>query len=268
VSERVNAKESVLGILYALLAVLLTLALSGCYRSTPPGADIAGGKVGRGGFTFLRWKQGLAIMIWHDLDSASNHGTGSTGDPVYRLDGYASSSDGRRVEWKVHIRDGKTAQFWIDDVSYDLASGALFIVTTRNGATVVKQLHRDLFGVQPDYDSCVDFARGDPDLARFIDGLSESQPETRIASLIDRAKRHLQAQLEARGEDISVTNVRPLEPLCHAPSHCAKSRPGYVIRLVAEGQVYEYRARVLGEICILWCEVQSEPAASLRHVTA
>jgi len=92
---------------------------------------MAGGKVGRGGFTYLRWKQGLAIMIWHDLDSSSNHGSGSTGDPIYRLTGYASSLDGRRVEWKVQTADGKTAQFWIDDVGYDLANGALFAVTTR-----------------------------------------------------------------------------------------------------------------------------------------
>jgi hypothetical protein len=81
--------------LCALLAVLLVAALSGCMaRSTPPGANIAGGKVGTGGFTFLRWEQGLAIMIWHDLDASSNHGSAATGDPVYRLDGYASSLGG------------------------------------------------------------------------------------------------------------------------------------------------------------------------------
>lgn len=155
-----------------LLAVLFALALSGCMaKSTPPGAAIVGGKVGRAGFTYLRWEQGLEIMIWHDLDSSSNHGSGSTGDPVYHLSGYALSSDGRRVDWQAQTTDGTTAQFWIDGVSYDLASGALFIVTTRDGATKVKQFHRDLSGVQSDDNSCVDFARGDPDLARFIDGL-------------------------------------------------------------------------------------------------
>jgi hypothetical protein len=254
--------------LCALVTLLLVLALSSCMtKSTPPGAAIIGGKVGRGGFTFLRWEQGLRIMIWHDLDSSSSHGSGSTEDPVYHLSGYALSSDGRRVDWQAQTTDGKTAQFWIDEVNYDLTGGALFIVTTRSGATVVRQLHRDLSNVQPDYDSCVDFARGDPDLARFIDGQSDSQPEIRIAELIDRAKQHLQAQLGARREDISVTNIRPLEPLCHDPSLCAKSRPGYVIRLVAEGQVYEYRARLLGEVNILWCEVQSEPRASIPHGT-
>lgn len=263
-----DAKEPTPRYLRALLALVLALVLSSCMaKSTPPGADIAGGKMGRAGFTFLRWEQGLAIMIWHDLDSSSNRGTGSAGDPVYRLNGYASSMDGRRVDWQVQTTDGKTAQFWIEDAKYDLAGGALFVVTTRNGTTEVEQLYRDLSIIQADYGNCVAFAKGDPDLARFIDGLSDPQTERQISSLTDRAKQHLQAQLGVRGEDILITNIQPLEPLCHDPSVCAQSRPGYVIRLVADGQVYEYRARILGEACILWREVQSEPTASLRHET-
>jgi hypothetical protein len=268
VNRRGSAKESVLGRRCALLGMLLVLALSGCYRSTPPGAAIVGGKVGRGGFTFLRWKQGLAIMIWHDLASSSSQGSDSTGDPVYHLSSHALSSDGRRVDWQAQTTDGKTAQFWIDGESYDLASGALFIVTTQNGATMVNQLHRDLSNVQPDYDSCVDFARGDPDLARFMDGLSDSQTETQISGLVDRAREHLQAQLGVRREDIQVTDIQPLESLCHDPGLCAEGRPGHIIRLVAEGQVYEYRARILGKVCVLWREVKSEPMAALPHGTA
>jgi hypothetical protein len=262
-----NAKEPTPRYVCALLALLLVLALSGCYRSTPPGADIAGGKVGRGGFTFLRWKQGLAIMIWHDLDSASTHGSGSTGDPVYRLSGSASSLDGRHVNWQAQTTDGKTAKFWIDDVSYDLAGGALFIVTTRNGTTEVKQLYRDLSAVQANYDSCVTFARGDSELARLIDGLSDPQAEATIARLTALAREDLRIRFDLQSEHIPVRSIQPLEPLCHDPSVCAQSRPGYVIRLVADGQVYEYRARILGEACILWREVQSEPTASLRHET-
>jgi hypothetical protein len=251
-----------------LLAVLFAVALSGCMtKSTPPGAAIVGGKVGRAGFTFLRWEQGLEIMIWHDLDSSSNHGSGSTGDPVYRLSGSASSPDGRRVDWQAQTMDGMAAQFWMDGVSYDLAKGALFVVTTRNGTTDVKQLFRDLSGIQADYDSCVAFAKGDPDLVRLIDGLSDSQSEGQLSGLTDRAKGHLQARLGIRREDILVINVQSLESLCYESGDCARSRPGYVIRLVAEDQVYEYRARVLGEICILWCEVQSEPTAIFLHET-
>jgi len=48
--------------------------------------------------------------------------------------------DGRRVEWQVQTTDGETAQFWINNVDYDLGAGALFILTTRNGTTDVRQL--------------------------------------------------------------------------------------------------------------------------------
>jgi hypothetical protein len=225
------------------------------------------GKIGRGGFTFLQWRQGLAIMIWHDLGSASTHGSGATGDPIYRLSGYASSPDGRRVEWKAQTRDGKTAQFWIDSVDYDLANGKVFIVTTTSGVTNVRQLDRDLSGVQADYGSCVAFARGDPDLARFVDSLSDSQTEVQMTGLVDRARQDLQAQQGVRTEDISVVNIQDLGPLCHDPSVCVSDRPGYVIHLMVDGRVYEYWARVLGKASILWCETEHEPTTPLLHET-
>jgi hypothetical protein len=266
-SNRIYAKEFAPRGLCALLIVLLALAPSGCYRSTPPGAAIAGGKVGDGGFTFLRWKQGLAIMIWHDLDSCSNRGAGTAGDPIYRLTGFASSLDGRRVSWQVQTMDGKTGQLWIDDMSYDLAAGTLFIVTTRNGPTHIQQLYRDLSGVRPDYESCVAFARGDPDLARMIDGLSDAQAEATIARLTELAGKDLQARFDLERKDILVTSIRPLEPICRGLEACTSNRPGYVIQLTVADRLYEYRARILDQKIVLWREVQSEPVGPLRHET-
>jgi hypothetical protein len=155
------------------------VAFSGCASpatSMPPGADVDLGAFEQTSYTFLRWKEGLAIMIWHDfvLDSADNHGPRSTTDPVYRAEGYAESKRGHRLEWKAHTTDGKTAQFWIDNVPYDLADGTLFIVTTANGELEITQLQRDLSGVQPDRESCLAFAQSDPDLARFVSDTPKS----------------------------------------------------------------------------------------------
>jgi hypothetical protein len=137
-------------------------------RSTPPGADAAGGGLGQARYVFLRWKEGLTIMIWHDiLGSGEGKGSGSTTDPVYRYRGYAESLDGGRFDWEVQTLDGKTALFWIDDTSYDLSDGTLFIVTTQDGKTEVKQLHRDLSGVQTDRESIIAFAQNDPDIIKF-----------------------------------------------------------------------------------------------------
>jgi hypothetical protein len=160
-----------------VLLIALLVAFSGCTpEHTPPGADVDLGTFEKTSYTFLRWKEGLAIMIWHDfvLDSAGSHGPSSTTDPVYRAEGYAESKDGHRLDWKAHTTDGKTAQFWIDDVPYDLTDGTLFIVTIANGKPEIAQLQRDLSDVQPGRESCLAFARGDPDLAGFVSDVTES----------------------------------------------------------------------------------------------
>jgi hypothetical protein len=254
--KRGRAKELTRVGLRALPVVLLAVALSGCLvRSMPPGADIAGGKVGQAGFTYLRWQQGLAIMVWHDLDSAMNHGSGTAGDPVYRLRGHAASPDGRRVEWQVETTDGKTARFRVDGVDYDLDAGALFVLTIQDGVTGVKQLDRDLSGVQTDYESCVAFARSQPELVRLIDGPSGPQAEAAIARASALAREDLQARFGHRAKDIAVKSVLPLAPLCRDRDACAPDAPGYVIQLAAGGRLYEYRSRVSREVIILWREV-------------
>ncbi len=145
-------------------------------RSTPPGADAASGKLEQAGYVFLRWKEGLAIMIWHDaLESGEGSGSGSTADPIYRYQGYAASPGGPRFEWEVQTADGRTARFQINHTSYDLADGALFLITTEDGQTEVRQLQRDLSGVQPNHESIVAFARSDPDVAKFTGVTPDSQ---------------------------------------------------------------------------------------------
>jgi hypothetical protein len=145
-------------------------------RSTPPGADAAGGGLGQARYVFLRWKEGLKIMIWHDvLGSGEGKGSGSTTDPVYRYRGYAESLDGHRFDWEVQTADGKTALFKIDDTRYDLTDGRLFIVTTKDGKTRVRQLDRDLSDVQTDQESIVTFAENDPDVAEFT-GVTPGSP--------------------------------------------------------------------------------------------
>jgi hypothetical protein len=164
----------------AVLATLFVTTVSGCApRSTPPGADVTAGVFEQVGFEFLRWEEGLAIMMWHDFVgdsgcSSTSEGSGFTPDPIYRVEGYAESWDGHRFDWEVQTNDGKTAQFWIDGRRYDLSDGTLFIVTMEDGGADVMQLERDVSRVQPDSSSCVAFARSDPDLARFIGDTSTS----------------------------------------------------------------------------------------------
>jgi hypothetical protein len=164
-----NVKRSLEGMCVLLAALLL--AASGCTpEHVPPGADVELGSFEQTSYAFLRWKEGLAILMWYDfvLDSAGSHNPRSTTDPVSRAEGYAESKDGYRLEWKAHTTNGRTARFWIDDVPYDLADGTLFILTMADGELDITQLARDLSDVPPGREGTLAFARNDPDLARFV----------------------------------------------------------------------------------------------------
>ena len=141
-------------------------------RPTPPGADTAAGTVGQASYVFLQWKEGLAVMIWHD-SSASSSGSGSASDPTYRYQGYTESPGGQLFGWEVQTADGKTALLKIDEIGYDLADGGLFIVTVEAGETRVKQLDRDLSSVQTNWESIAAFAQNVSDVADFAGDVSK-----------------------------------------------------------------------------------------------
>ena len=81
----------------ALLVVVVTIAVVACGRSsTPPGASKALGSVEQGGYLFLRWQEGLEVMIWHDLTGESSADSiGLATGRRYIERGSASSADGQ-----------------------------------------------------------------------------------------------------------------------------------------------------------------------------
>jgi hypothetical protein len=126
-------------------------------------------KMGDASYTFLHWKEGLRVMMWFDMaEAVSGEGSGSTRDPVHSIAGFASASDGRRVDWQLETEDGRTASFSIDGQPHDLSQGALFLITTTDEQTQVRQLSRDLSAIQATNESCEAFAEADPDVSSFI----------------------------------------------------------------------------------------------------
>jgi hypothetical protein len=79
------------------------------------------------------------------------------------------AGDGRRFDWKINTRDGVTGQLWINDVSYPLAEGRVFLVSSQDGETQVVQLLRDLTVLKPDHEFIVAFAKSDPKIAAFLE---------------------------------------------------------------------------------------------------
>lgn len=154
-----------------VLAGLLALAVVGCARrSTPPGPDVAAGVHRQASYIYMRWEEGLRIMIWHDIvDASMGRGVGAAGEERYQYGGVAKGSEGREFTWEVETEDGQTAEFRIGGARYDLADGRLFVVRTGPGEVEVEQLQRDLSDVQTNYESCVAFAESDVDLRAFLD---------------------------------------------------------------------------------------------------
>ena len=172
-----------LGVLFGLLSWLV-----GCGRTPPAGAVMSGGgSVGWGRFqevvpaaeikgayaSYHGWREGtgqkgMFVVIWTDFDGSGALGTES--GSFY--DGNAISQDGRhKIEWKGETSDGRSGPITINAVTYDLANGSLFLVSTRGEQPQVLQLKRDTMKLKPGEESkrsLEDLARNDPDIAPFF----------------------------------------------------------------------------------------------------
>jgi len=82
--------------------------------------------------------------------------------------GFFSSADGRRVDWKWKAPKEKGGDFQINGIPHDLANGTLFLVSTKGGQVRVTQLDVDLSKVQSDKQGFEAFANTQPKVAQFI----------------------------------------------------------------------------------------------------
>jgi hypothetical protein len=164
----------------AILAVVVIGAATACSSgASAPGASKVSGSVAQGGYLFLRWQEGLAVMIWHDFTGESTgHSAGSTAGRFYIDRGSVQAADGRSLAWEVRTRDGRTGEVEIGGLRYDLATGGLFLVTSHGGTMTVRQLPRDLSHVPLDQDGILAFAGTDPDLAAFLDEIPPAASPT------------------------------------------------------------------------------------------
>ena len=162
----------------ALLAVLVTTVVVACDgSSSPPGASKALGSAARGGYLFLRWQEGLEVMIWHDLTGEGTaDSSGFVAGKRYIERGSARSRDGRNLAWEVQTRDGELGEVQIGGSRYDVATGTMFLVTTQGDTMAVRQLLRDLSAVPLDHDGILTFAGNDPDLAAFLNEIPPATP--------------------------------------------------------------------------------------------
>ena len=109
----------------------------------------------------------ISLLIWSDLTDKG--GSSSEGNLFgSSAEGFFSSADGRRVDWKWKAPKEKGGDFQINGISHDLANGTLFLVSTKDGQVRVTQLDVDLSKVQSDKQGFEGFANTQPKIAKFI----------------------------------------------------------------------------------------------------
>jgi hypothetical protein len=206
-----------------LNAYILFLAFSGFLfaacspASTPPGPDMAAGVYIQSGYEFYRWEKGLTLMIWFDgANSSACSSSSSTSDPQFVLQCHAMSTTDIRFDWHLKTEDGVTADFSIDNQSFDLDDGKLFLIRTSSGEAEVMQIERNLSSVRPDADSIIEFSLNDPTIQEFIHDSSETQLALRALaaffSLLHAGEYEQAAALYGGTYDIMIDHNPEIDP--------------------------------------------------------
>jgi len=162
-------------------AVILSVAACGCSSNLPKGfmPSAFGTAEGRVSVELLRWPNGPNVMICTDITGGgSSGGTSVSGPPwIATARGYQSGKDGRRVEWELESKDGRSVDCRLNGKNYDLKNGALFVVT--GPKMQVEQISRDLSGVQADVESCKSFVHHDPAVSKLLEEVKPAKHDER-----------------------------------------------------------------------------------------
>jgi hypothetical protein len=152
------------------------ILMAGCSGAPVPGPksiSIQGASAIVGETKFAFWQRHAKqegfeddqkIMICVDFNYDE---TGSGSDEQQHMQ--ASHPDGRKIEWQIDFPEGEKVTLSIDGKGYDLSKGSLFLVTTKGGKTLVRQLNTTLPEGGPDPQGIyISFAKSDPDIVKFV----------------------------------------------------------------------------------------------------
>lgn len=112
--------------------------------------------------------RGMAVVVWTDLPGGSSEFLPpvTTKTEGFVFVGHHRSSDGRQVECRIATRDGSTGPVTINGKSFNLAQGALFLVSTTGAQTQVRQLKRDFVKLEPG--DLMHLAKNDQEIRTFF----------------------------------------------------------------------------------------------------
>jgi hypothetical protein len=129
-----------LPMLARFIAFTLIALVSGC---GPGGGGMSGFAIekSRGECCCVNPCKQLALVVWVDECSSASSTVGNG-----EFHGEFGLNDGRKVAWNCSTQDGKTGRVEIAGTPFDLATGGIFLISTKEGATKVEQLPIETVG--------------------------------------------------------------------------------------------------------------------------
>src|SRR5262245_17349560 len=161
--------HSLTRLLVVTLAVSVCMASWGCKgRTWGGGGHSAGGD--KEGVTFDYAIEHLTCdgRVYLVLAADGCSGVGSGSGPTAR--GQLSAVDGRKITWSCTTQEGTSGTVTIDGQQFDLAKGAVFLVSAKENKTKVQQLAVDMSKLQggPVQDKLPALADTEPGIAAFF----------------------------------------------------------------------------------------------------
>jgi hypothetical protein len=118
--------------------------------------------------------EGMPYVVWTDRPAGWGGGGGGerTADKAhveYRV--FQTPADGPRVEFRYEMTEtaaGREERITINGVTYELAKGSLFLVSTKAPEPEVVQLNRDTLKLKPGKEALEELATNDAEVAAFF----------------------------------------------------------------------------------------------------
>jgi hypothetical protein len=111
---------------------------------------------------------GKLLLMWTAAASGGSEGTTSSGRDGARGDGQVTFRGGKQVPYTFRMPDEKTGTVVIDGTEYQLTGGRVFLVKRVGDTVVVKQLDKDLTGIDLAKTDFQALGRADPAITGFF----------------------------------------------------------------------------------------------------
>lgn len=118
---------------------------------------------------------GVSFVVWSDMSGGSGgHGGADSSGASYEGEIHL---DGRSVAIHAETTDGISGTLTIDESTYDLNRGELFLISTQDGATTVKQIEFDVTDFPTDHEELDKVAEENPEIGDFFQSAFETETD-------------------------------------------------------------------------------------------